>query len=412
MDRYPVLSPDEVIAYVRTTLPDFAVGEQIIATRLTGNTQSVDSRVNMITILRAEPSGQSLVCKQLMPYVQLSNKSHIYELNINRFFSEIHSLKVWDHLIPDSVPKIYFCDETRYIILMEDLSRLNILSVELLKGKQFSDLPWKLGDFLGRTAFYTSTYFLTREERYKLKQLFSFCDTKCAWDHFIFTGSILKASHPGINPYIRETLEFFCQNPRIRQETHRLRELYLEKQHCLIHSDLHTSNILVSQQELKIFDAEYATFGPISFDIGRLLCSFMLTYAALPYRNHAQEEINKQQTYLLQLISETYQAFEAAFEKAWQQHLASHINYDSHYNQFSRKSTLQETLGFAACAAISRIYDGGLTFDFKDIADLKLRAQGLDYVIRLAQELLLTNAKITSISEVIAMMQKLQSPKT
>ena len=407
MDTYTVFSPAEVITYVRTMLPDFSPDEELQATRLTGSNQSVDGRVNAITIIRSATGKHSLVCKQIMPYVKLSEESPSYTLPMERFSLEIHSLTFWDSICPGSVPRLYLTDERNSLMLMEDLSHLTLLSVELLKGSYLPNLSRQLGEFLGKTAFYTSRLFLTQDEMYQLKQLFTVCNTKTAWDHFMFTGTILQPAHPSVNPHIQESLEHFCKQPRIRQATLRLRDIYMEKQHCLIHSDLHSSNILVDRQTMKVLDTEYATYGPVSFDIGRLISSFILSYGALLPQDLSLAKKIDYPAYLLSLIEETYHHFETSLEAAWKQHLPKDRDYHNPYNQFFRKTILQETLGFAACAAISRIYDGGLPFDFKEIPDLKQRAMGLTYILHLAEYLLVNNHRLTSITHLTRHMKAL-----
>lgn len=405
LNTYKVLTPDEVITYVRTALAEFSTEQDLSATRLSGDSQSVDGRVNVITAVRSASSGKAVIVKQMMPYFKAS-ESELYPLALERFSLEVNSLKIWDSICPGAVPKVYLWDDANKILLMEDLGRLKILSYEILRRKYFPKLPQQLGNFLGKTAFYTSDLFLTHDEIKKLKNMFTF-NTKRLWNNFLFTLPILQHKHNQVNPSIQNELAAFCSNPRLRQEVIRLSELYQDKRQCLIHSDLHISNILVDSQELIIFDTEYANYGPISIDISRVLSSFALSYAALFGQEMPAAERQEYQAYLLSVMAGIYQEFIKTFHAAWQQHLSDNHDYQSPYNRYFRKSLLQETLGFAACAAVGRIYDNALTFDFKQITDLEQRAVGQRYIIRLAEALLLHNRELTSITDLIQLMESL-----
>ena len=46
----------------------------------------------------------------------------------------------------------------------------------------------------------------------------------------------------------------------------------------LLHGDLHTGSIMVSKNETKIIDPEFAFYGPMGFDIGALIANLLMNY--------------------------------------------------------------------------------------------------------------------------------------
>lgn len=410
MDAYKVLTPAEAINYIRTYITLFPKEDELVAKQVSGNSPSVDGYVNVIIAIQSVKNNKSVILKQVMPHLKSSTGNKVYKLiPLDRIKAEVDSIKFWDMICPNSVPKIYVWDDVHKIIIMEDLSRLKIMSSELLKRKKFPKLPKQLGTFLGKTAFYTSDLFLTHKEKINLKNRFTTCNIKYLWDDFMFMGAILDNSNYHMNINIQKDVATFCSNRKIRQEVIQLRDVYVNKMQCLIHSDFHTSNIFVDYNEMKVFDTEYATYGPISFDIGRILGSIILTYASLLGLDDISESEKKDyQEYLLEMIEGIYQEFSDTFHRAWVQHSNKSNNYQTYYNQFYRKSILKETIGFIACSSISRIYDEGLPFDFRRIDDLEKRGIGQKFIIKLAEQLLLYGKKINEIKELTGLIKALQ----
>ena len=187
-----------------------------------------------------------------------------------------------------------------------------------------------------------------------------------------------------------------------------MQERYAWQRQCLIHSDLHTSNIFADKRGIKVFDAEYATYGPVAFDLGRLLSSLILSYAALNAKDEVPEAEKKEyQEYLLDLIEEIYQEFGDSFQTAWEGHFGESNPFQSPYNRFYRQERLADTLGFIACASVGRLCDAGLPFDFKELTDPQVQAVGQRLVLRLAKELLLYGKKMKEISELTACLRRL-----
>jgi 5-methylthioribose kinase len=57
---------------------------------------------------------------------------------------------------------------------------------------------------------------------------------------------------------------------------------FMNQPECLIHGDLHTGSIMVTQDDTRVIDPEFAVYGPMGFDIGVLLANFLMAYLAQP----------------------------------------------------------------------------------------------------------------------------------
>ena len=407
MEAYAILSPEEAAEYVRQALPGFVGNGPLTCKRLAGDSRSVDGHVNEITRV-ATSDGRSLILKQLMPHVQLASHGEFYELPLTRMAVEVHALRFWERLCPGTTPQIYHWDDAQKLLVMEDLGRLCLLSESILERRRFPEVGKQLGEFLGKTSFYTSEFFLSLEEKQLLQNTFADGQTKPFWNHLFFQSAMLTPPLEAVNPLVRGELAELCALSPVRREVERLQERYAWQRQCLIHSDLHTSNVFADERGIKVFDAEYATYGPVAFDLGRLLSSLILSYAALYVKDEVPEAEKKEyQEYLLDLIEEIYQEFGDSFQTAWEGHFGESNPFQSPYNRFYRQERLADTLGFIACASVGRLCDAGLPFDFKELTDPQVQAAGQRLVLRLAKELLLYGKKMKEISELTACLRRL-----
>lgn len=55
---------------------------------------------------------------------------------------------------------------------------------------------------------------------------------------------------------------------------------FCERAQALIHGDLHTSSIMVTQDSTQVIDPEFAFVGPMGFDVGAYLGNLILAYSA------------------------------------------------------------------------------------------------------------------------------------
>ena len=69
----------------------------------------------------------------------------------------------------------------------------------------------------------------------------------------------------------------------MRSAVARLRIAYLTKAQSLLHGDLSADAIVVTPEETKVFDAEFAWVGPSGFDVGSFLADLAIAWFAKPF---------------------------------------------------------------------------------------------------------------------------------
>ncbi len=399
MEKYTLLTKETAITYVKEKTDIFAKTDTLVAKEFSGDRQSVDSYCNVLILIKSLTTNKSVVLKQVLPYVRaLKEKGILLPISLKRLKAEVSYIELLNKVIPDSVPEIYLFDETDSILIMEDLSKMSILRTQLINMEKFPEFPSQLGTFLGKSAFYTSELFLNSNEKKALENLFKAWNPESVFETLIFNDSIKYNNTHVVNYKLRDDIDEFYSNPNVIKEVKELKDIFVNGNQCLIHTDLHSSNIFVDIKNMKVFDSEFARYGPISFDLGRLIGNIILNYASLiGMKGISEEKRNDYQSYLLEMITEIYHKFENCFSELSDKSNNTYAEHKNHY----MNSMLEETIGFASCVSISRIFDNGLSFDFKRIDNLEERTKGQRLVIRLAKHMLLNRRKYDTVDAAI-----------
>lgn len=397
MEDYKLLTAETAITYIKEKTDIFSKTDMLVAKKISGDRQSADGYCNILIVIKSITTLKSVVLKQILPYVRaLKEKGVFLPLSLKRVNAEVNYIELLNKVIPEGVPKIYLWDEGDSILIMEDLSSMNLLRTELINMKKFPELPRQLGAFLGKSTFYTSELFLNYNEKIALEDLFNSENTENLFEQLIFDGVILADKTRTIYLKLQKDLDEFCATSAIIKEVKELKDIFVNKKQCLNHTDLHSSNIFVDENKMKVFDSEFARYGPISFDLGRLIGSILLNYASLiGMKEIVEDKKTDYQDYLLEMIKEIYNEFEKNFTALKEK------NANGECNNYHVNFLLEETIGFAACVSMTRIYDDALSFDFKRIKDIEERTKGQRLVIKLAKQMLLKRKEFNTIEDVV-----------
>ena len=76
---------------------------------------------------------------------------------------------------------------------------------------------------------------------------------------------------------------------------------FSERAQALIHADLHTGSVMVTQESTQVIDHEFAFYGPMGFDIGAFLGNLILAYFS--QEGHANDQNDRKVSLRIQLLS-------------------------------------------------------------------------------------------------------------
>lgn len=369
-----------------------------------------DGNLNLVFIV--EGATGAAVVKQALPYVRLVGDS--WPLPLKRSFFEYHALTRQEARAPGSVPAIYHFDESQALIIMEYLAPPHIiLRRALIEGRQLPNIAKDIGLFMARTLFRGSDLSMLTKDRKADLALFADNVELCGiTEDLVFSDPYFDAK---LNRHTSPQLDGLVAELRadrdLKVEAQRLKHLFAANAETLLHGDLHSGSIMVTDTETRMIDPEFAFYGPMAFDVGMLLANFWMSFFS--QRGHEQKEKrDAMRAYLLQVTNETWSVFRNEFSHLWRTERTGMLYQKSLFeDQGDRLGAEQaldhvlhqiwdDLLGFAGIEIHRRILGLAHNADFETIADEDLRATCEAKALKFGRHIAVNRRQIHSIDEV------------
>lgn len=246
-----------------------------------------DGNVNYI--YRVTGEGSSVIVKYAHPFIRGSKTR---ALTTDRLRIEAEALEKFYQLSGGHTPEIYHFSPHDSLIIMEDLADFTILSQLFLKEEQlknstlakniYPSFAKELAGFLFNTLIKTSSLAVDSQERRALAARFTNPAMCKISERLVFTEPYYNLE--GKNRFADENSVFIrsqlYNNKPLKDRVALLKYHFLTSQEALIHGDLHLGSIFISPNTFKVFDTEFAFYGPISYDLGNLLAGFIMVFVA------------------------------------------------------------------------------------------------------------------------------------
>lgn len=417
MTEYEALTP-ESLAQRLSGLN--AIVDKIGSDYKSWNVQEVgDGNLNLVFIVKG-PEG-TVIVKQALPYVRLVGDS--WPLPLKRAFFEYHAMSRQAAHDPGSVPQILHFDETQALIIMEFLTPHIILRHQMMAGDKVDELGTVIGKFCARTAFRSSDLSMVTKQKKADLALFSdnveLCDIT---ENLVFTDPYFDAEMNQHNsPRLDEYVQALRADESLKVEVQHMKRAFSAKAECLCHGDLHAGSIMVTAQEAKVIDPEFAFYGPFGFDIGMLIGNYLMAYHSMSSHIQDQAKCSAYQTWILEVISDTWTGFCDEFSKLWHSERNGILYPSSLYEDqghgtasvMALEQLLDEIfadlLGFAGIEMHRRILGLAHVAELDSIEDLDDRARNETKALALGRMLVLNRKSIPCIAEVNALAVKFEN---
>lgn len=377
-----------------------------------------DGNLNLVFIVKGETG--AVIVKQALPYVRLVGES--WPLPLKRSFFEYHALKRQGERDPGMVPEILFFDEAQAIIVMEYLTPHVILRRALIDGRELPKIGRDLGLFVARTLFRGSDLSMATREKKADVALFSdnveLCDIteNLVFSDPYFEASLNRHTTPQLDPLVAE----LRADRDLKVEAQRLKHLFSAKAETLCHGDLHTGSIMVTEEETRVIDPEFAFYGPISFDVGMLIANFWMSYFSQAGHEAAPGARDSMRAYLLDTIDTLWETFRAEFANLWRTErrgiLYQASLFEDRQDPLAAEQALdivideiwREMLGFAGIEIHRRILGLAHNADFETIADPDRRASCESKALKLGRHLAVNRQRIHSLRNIRETVERLE----
>ena len=181
---------------------------------------------------------------------------------------------------------------------------------------------------------------------------------------------------------------------------------------ALIHGDLHTGSIMVTESETRVIDPEFAFYGPMGFDLGAVIGNLLMSYLASRGHERSPGDRHAFEAWVLETIEKVWTQFARKFVQLWRTEAkgdaypatlfagpdgAARLEAE---RQAYMERLFRDTVGFAAAKIIRRILGLAHNIDFEWIEDPKRRATCEARSLRLAREMMVDTASFPTIGAV------------
>ncbi|MCA1497617.1 MULTISPECIES: S-methyl-5-thioribose kinase [unclassified Bradyrhizobium] len=405
-------------------LRDYLAGLPDIAALLGGEasswaiTEVGDGNLNLVFIVKGARGG--IAVKQALPYVRLVGES--WPLPLSRAHYEYLALSRQAQLAPDLVPAVLHHNEALALTVMELLEPHIIMRKGLVAATRYPRFVDDITTFMAQTLFFTSDLALSAAEKKEAIAAFACNHALCKiTEDLIFTDPYRIAEQ---NRWTAPHLDGLAANLREDLELHvavsRLKLKFMASPEALIHGDLHTGSIMVTDGQTRVIDPEFAFYGPMGFDIGAVLANLLMAYFASAGHERAPGERAAFEAWVLETVEQVWTEFARKFLDLWRAGGTGDAYPVSLFAgeqgavrlEAERKSYVQrlfaDAVGFAAAKIIRRIFGLAHNIDFELIEDPRTRAVSEARAVRLARAMMVETASFRTIADVTNAARKLR----
>jgi 5-methylthioribose kinase len=407
LDHYSVIDYLRALPVLAGRLPDGAG----LHAREVG-----DGNLNLVFIVESSAGPEnSVVLKQALPYLRVAGES--WPLTRERMRFETQALLKHNELAPGLAPQVYHFDEEMSLVVMENLSHLEVMRRPLVARKRFPYFADHISTFMARALFFTSDLYLTGLEKKELQAKFINPHLCKIQEDFVFTNPYMESPENKWNPLLDAEVQAVRRNTPLKLALAEMKDGYMTRGQALIHSDLHTGSIMADEEETKVIDPEFAFYGPMGFDVGAVLENLVLNHLS-HYAHTPDPQVRAEyQEYLLSLVHLVWNEFARKFDELWAANNRGELVPPKYWDypggaeafaEFRRRyiaGLLQDTAGFGGAKMLRRMMGIVSVWDITSITDLERRAVAERLAIRIGSRWLLERNRIATVDDLIGIVR-------
>ena len=343
-----------------------------------------DGNVNYI--FRVNDDKNSVIVKFSDDYIRGSSTRKLSSVR-SRIETEIlnYQFKLSDGLAPE----IYSYSEKENFIVMEDLSDHKVLREAVKLKEIYPGFGKEVAKFLYNTLFKTTDLVMDIKEKKETVARFVNYDMCEISERLVFTEPYMN--NQGLNSFTEENKNFIekniTNNKELLLEVAKLKQKFMTKSESMIHGDLHSGSIFINERGIKVFDPEFAFYGPMGYDIGNILASLIISYNVALFENGYNG--NDFTDWLKESILEIVDEFKSIYMKNALGDVNTYMFKNEEFLDYYLNEILKETAGYAGTEIIRRTVGVAKVLDIDRVknqegyseVEKKLLDTGIDLII-------------------------------
>lgn len=368
-----------------------------------------DGNLNFVYRVTNKDTQKSLIVKQAVPYLRIAGEG--FPLSRDRMSYEIRALTFYEDILEGSVPKVYYADEDMSLVIMQNLSDEIIMRKGLIDRVYYPRFVEDISDFLAKSLFYSSSLYLSSSQKRELIGMFNANVELCKLtEDFVFTNAFIDDETNDINPdLIDEARELFGKN-KFKKEVLRLKYIFMTQSDALLHGDLHTGSIMISDKNTFVIDPEFAFVGAFGFDIGALIANMINSY--ISHTITSKDEAYRE--WILESIEQIYTLFHSKFITLWSQHpnsalLKEGFIADKELREFKEEfmsNIFTQSIGFAGCKIARRVFGIAGVEEIRGLEDKTKRRAAELLALKIGERLIVEHRDISCVKRLITIIKE------
>ena len=386
-----------------------------------GDTEEIEIKEvgdgNLNLVFFVESKKNSICIKQPLPYLRVLKD---WPLTLKRSYYESEYMSIHSNHVSDLMPKIYDFDPELCTITMEKLSPHIIMRHGLINATKYEKFAEDISTFMSKTLFFTSDLYLKADQKKELNSRFIMNTELCKiTEDLIFTDPYMyNKNNRWTSPHLDKQKKEIENNDDLKIAVSRLKIKFMSETQSLLHGDLHTGSIMVTENDTKVIDPEFAFYGPMGFDVGALLANLLMNFFSQNGHENNPGERKDFKKWILNLINMIWIKFENKFCNLWDEYPKGdgypiQLFKNKNIIKTEQKNYLQniynDSIGFAGAKIIRRIFGFAHNIDFDWIKDDKIRAICENKCANLGIEMQINPSKYKDISSLIEAAIKLDN---
>ncbi|MDR1852070.1 MAG: phosphotransferase [Propionibacteriaceae bacterium] len=355
-----------------------------------------------------DDSGKALIIKQAKPYLSYWGPREFVPVSVSRSLIEANAIILRTSITPDAILPVVLVDSENNLFVQECWQRPSVRTW-WRQGVWLPEFPAQIGKYVARNAFYTSEIFLDIDAHRQLAGAFMNSSMRSLMEGILFSFEDL---HPveGMFDSIEDFRPALFADSSLCCELLALRDVYTKRTECLVHGDLHTSNIMYEDSRMVVFDMEYAHMGAYSTDLGYLLGNFISPYLAMPYRR----DLPKDQRVdfgrrVLAAMSTVVDTFLEEFRSLWEAHAKPMYRSAPEYFPYVFSDLVPNVVGLAGVQLLGRVVNPGADQDYDPIRDPEEHEELRHLTLAVGMALVKGHRELRTMKEACALIESVAS---
>ncbi|NLV57620.1 MAG: S-methyl-5-thioribose kinase [Clostridiales bacterium] len=360
-DTYFLMKTPDVLEYVKEK------GYMPKDAQLSGK-EIGDGNLNYVFRVVDEATGKSVIVKQAGEQLRISAEMRV-STDRNRIESEILQIQ-WKYA-PHLVPEIYGYDTVMCACVMEDLSDHSLMRYALMKHEIFPRFAEDVTTYMVNTLLKTTD--VVMEHKAKKAMVKSFINPELCeiTEDLVLTEPYNDCNHrnlvfPRNADFVRREL---YEDQALHLEVAKLKFDFMNNAQALIHGDLHTGSIFVKPDSTRVFDPEFAFYGPIGYDVGNVVANLIFAYD-----NGFAAGNEAFCSWTLQTVEEIIDLFSQKFLRCFEENVTDRMAKTPGFKEWYLSTILRDTASYAGTELIRRTVGMAQVKDVTTIPDPEKRA--------------------------------------